>query len=74
MKPGWRTSEAHITVITIAGSFLLSRVGLSDDCRDEILTKVGPYVAAGVASLGYAVSRGIAKLRAPAQEPAPPSQ
>lgn len=63
MTPGWKTSEAHIAVIVIVGGFLFSRLGISDECRDEVLTKVAPYISAGLASVGYAVSRGLAKLR-----------
>jgi hypothetical protein len=66
MTPGWKTSEAHITMVVVLGGFLFSRLGISDECRDEVLTKVAPYLSAGLASVGYAISRGLAKLRVPA--------
>ena len=65
MTPGWKTSEAHITVLVVMGGFVFSRLGISDECRDEVLSKVAPYLSAGLASIGYAISRGLAKLRAP---------
>ena len=69
MKPGWTTSEAHLTAITVVGSLVLSRIGVSDSCKDELLSKLGPYISMGLASLGYAISRGLAKLH---HQPAPP--
>lgn len=63
IKPGWLTSEAHITIITIVGSALLSHIGLTDACKNEVITKVAPFITMGLASFGYAISRGIAKLK-----------
>ena len=63
LTPGWKTSEAHITFLTIVGSFVLSRWGLSEDCKNEVVGKVVPFLSAGLASAGYAISRAVTKLR-----------
>ena len=62
MKAGWKTSEAHMTLIVVVGGFALTRLGLSEACKDEVLIKIAPFISAGIASFGYAVSRGISKL------------
>lgn len=58
-----KTSEGRMALLVIIGGFFLSRFGFSDECKDEIITKVAPFISAGLATVGYSISRAIAKLK-----------
>ena len=74
MKPGWKTSEAHLTAVAVVGSLILFRFGISSLCKYDLLAALGPCLSMGLASLGYAISRGLAKLHhQPSPPPAPPT-
>ena len=58
-----KTSEGRMALLVIIGGFFLSRFGFSEECKDEVVTKLAPYISGGLASVGYAISRGIAKMK-----------
>ena len=60
VKPGWRTTEFWITVICALGS-LLWGAGVLDPEGVGTADKIFGFVAAALGSLGYAISRGLAK-------------
>lgn len=78
-KPGYKTTEFHVTLLTIVGSFVMSKTSISEDCQKEVVAQLAPYAVSAIAAASYAISRSITKLRgtpaapppAPATAPAP---
>lgn len=65
LKPGWKTSEAAITVLTIVGLTVASIAGT--------LPPKWAAVATSVSAAAYAIARGLAKLNPPKDAtPTPP--
>ena len=71
MKPGWKTSEAHLTLVMTLGGLALSKIGLTNDCQHELLTKVAPIAASLIAAVSYTIARTVAKVHALAAPAAP---
>jgi hypothetical protein len=65
MKPGWKTTEFAVTVITAAAALIAALSG-----------QLSPRYAALASAISvglYAVSRGLAKVPTPIVTPAPPT-
>ena len=60
VKPGWKTTEFWLTVIVAAGS-LLWGADVLDPEQTGTANKIFGFVVAALSSLGYTVSRGLAK-------------
>ena len=58
MKPGWKTTELYVTILT--------DVGLVASAAASVLPAKWAAIGAAVANVAYAVSRGLAKQAAPA--------
>jgi hypothetical protein len=58
LKPGWKTTEFWLTLIaTMSGVLLASGLFPEGGVAQEVLA----VIVAGLANLGYAISRGLAK-------------
>ena len=62
VKPGWKTSEFWISLLTMAGG-IAAALGAPVDAGGlaSAADQVVGGVVAGAAALGYTVSRGLAK-------------
>ena len=60
VKPGWKTTEFWVTVICALGSLLWGAGVLAPEGAGTA-DKIFGCVAAALGSLGYAISRGLAK-------------
>ena len=60
VKPGWKTTEFWIAVVVSACS-LLWGADILDPEASGTANKVFGFVVAALSSLGYSVSRGMAK-------------
>jgi len=60
VKPGWKTTEFWLTVIVASGS-LLWGADVLDPEQAGTANKIFGFVIAALSSLGYTVSRGLAK-------------
>ena len=60
VKPGWKTTEFWITVV-VAASSLLWGANVLDPEGAGTANKVFGFVVAALGTVGYTVSRGLAK-------------
>ena len=61
-KPGWKTSEFWLSLAAVlVGAFVASGVLPAE----HLAMKIAGFVLMALASLGYSVGRGIAKLNVP---------
>tara|TARA_R100000808_G_scaffold2159_1_gene9051 strand:+ start:96 stop:287 length:192 start_codon:yes stop_codon:yes gene_type:complete len=60
MKPGWKTTEFWVTVISLVLASIASSglLGSVDDPWPKLLA----LIAAGLVGGGYTISRGLAKM------------
>ena len=64
MKPGWKTTEFWLTCFAYVLSVLTASGVLADGSRGA---QILAFLVAALATLGYSISRGMAKL-----PPSPP--
>ena len=60
MKPGWKTTEFWLTILTVLGMFCLAAFAMDTGNVDSaaIITSVG----AALSAVGYSVSRAKTKM------------
>lgn len=72
-KPGWKTTEFWLTILTVAGMFGLAALAMKQANADTaaVITSVG----AALSAVGYSISRAKVKLSGGAgSEEAPEDQ
>ena len=64
MKPGYKTTEFWISVLTAGIGVVAAAGGFTPDqvtATTDLITQGGGLIATVAASFGYAISRGLAK-------------
>ncbi len=63
MKPGWKTTEFWLTILTVVGMFGLAALAMHRGGTDSaaVITSVG----AALSAVGYSISRAKAKMSQP---------
>jgi len=64
LKPGYKTTEFWISVLTAGVGVVAAAGGFTPDqvtAVGDLITTGGGLIAAALAAFGYAISRGLAK-------------